>query len=53
MFFGPYVENSREEIALEEVDAKGFLQFLGAIHRMRAPITSEQLSLIVLLHVFL
>ncbi|KAH7704971.1 CRE-BATH-25 protein [Aphelenchoides avenae] len=47
MFFGPYVENSCEEIALEELDSNGFLQFLGAIHLMRAPITNDTVENLV------
>ncbi|KAH7711201.1 BTB/POZ domain-containing protein [Aphelenchoides avenae] len=47
MFFGPYVEHAREEIALEELDADEFLQFLGAVHRMRAPVTADNVENLV------
>ncbi|KAH7711202.1 BTB and MATH domain-containing protein 38 [Aphelenchoides avenae] len=47
MFFGPYMENSLEEIVLEGLDAGEFLPFLGAIHRMRAPITKDNVEILV------
>ncbi|KAH7713178.1 Protein K08E4.7 [Aphelenchoides avenae] len=39
MFFGTLAQSSLGQVALEGVEADEFLQFLGAIHRMRAPIT--------------
>ncbi|KAH7711198.1 CBN-BATH-25 protein [Aphelenchoides avenae] len=42
-FFGPLADDD----PLQEVTPNGFLQFLGAIHRMRAPITDENAEILI------
>ncbi|KAH7711205.1 BTB/POZ domain-containing protein [Aphelenchoides avenae] len=47
IFFGPLADSSREEVPLGDVDVDEFLPFLGAIHRMRAPITADNVEILV------
>ncbi|KAH7711199.1 Protein BATH-7 [Aphelenchoides avenae] len=47
LFFGPLADNSHGEVPLGGVDADEFLQFLGAIHRMRAPITEDNVQILL------